>query len=329
MVHSPVLGSLSTFLLDRPAKETLKRWLIPRSLQSLLAKLYPQRLVLAPVQPNVETDDCHGGSMTMRRVFGVWACFLALIPVLSAGQSQDLVSTGVARDAQSVTLLTQALDAAGGVAAIGKIRDFVGSGEITYYWARKAVHGDVTLRGLGLHQFRLDANLPDGTHSNIINGQKSFRKTPDGNVAALPSKVALKVATVTFPLFQLLTAVQNKSFSVSSDGLVLYEGREAFDILVQKVFPAKRDPLGALGNITKSHIYIDPKSLVILGIRDAAYAMGEGRECPHEMQFSDYRAVDGVLVPLSITESIAGQRTMTIRLKLINFSTGLVDADFE
>lgn len=41
MVHSPVLVSLYTFLLERPAKETPKKWLIQRFRQSLLAKLYP------------------------------------------------------------------------------------------------------------------------------------------------------------------------------------------------------------------------------------------------------------------------------------------------
>lgn len=268
--------------------------------------------------------------MTIRRVFRMWPCFLALIPVLSAGQSQDPVSRGVARDAQAVTLLTQALDAAGGAAAIGKIRDLVGTGNITYYWVRKPVQGSVTLRSLGLHQFRVDANLADGMHSNVINGKGSFQKNPDGSTSALPSKSALKIASGMFPAFQVLAAIQDQSVTVSLPSLARFNGQQVFQISLQKSFPAKHDLLGVRSKATKTRIYIDPNNLMIRGILDTAYTRGEGTgEGSHEMRFSDYQVVDGVMVPFSIMEFIAGQHTTTIQLRQVVFNTGLTQADFE
>jgi hypothetical protein len=246
-----------------------------------------------------------------------------LIPVLSSGQSQDSISTATVRDAQAVTLLTQALDAAGGVAAIGRIRDYIGTGDITYYWARKAFHGSVTLKSLGFHQFRVDANLADGVHSNVINGRNSFHKTPDGITSALPSKNAFKIASGMFPAFQLLAAVQDKSVGASY-------GQQAYEISVQKGFPADRDLLAVRSKATKAHIYIDPNDLMIREIRDTVYAKDESTgEGSHEMRFSDYHVIDGVMVPFSITEFIAGQHTMTIQLKQVVFNTGLTQSDFE
>lgn len=268
--------------------------------------------------------------MYQRFLFWVMVCCLPFGSIFGSGQSGASGPPVFVRDSRAETLLIQALNAAGGQAAIGGIRDFTGTGDITYYWARKAVQGDVMVRNLGLHQFRLDANLPDGPYSTVINGQKSFRKGPNGNISTLPSKIAVKIAATTFPSFQVLTAVQDKSTSISAPRLVAYDGEQTFEIVVKRIFPAKRDPVGVLGSITKTRIYIDPKNLIIRGIRDAAYSMPEGRgEAPHEIQFSDYRVVDSVLAPMLITELIAGQRTMTIQLRQINFNTGLTDADFK
>jgi hypothetical protein len=47
------------------------------------------------------------------------------------------------------------------------------------------------------------------------------------------------------------------------------------------------------------------------------------------MLFSDYRAINGILVPFSITERVAGQTTWTIQLSQIAFNTGLGDTDFQ
>jgi hypothetical protein len=248
---------------------------------------------------------------------------LTVAPDYIVGQDQR-------SDLRAKTLLLESLAAAGGEEAVGKIHDFVGTGEVAYYWAHEAVKGDVSVRGLGLHQFRMDASLPDGLHSSIVNGRKSYRKTPNGNISLMSSEITVKVASATFPWLQLLNAVQDKSISMSSEGVVVYEGREAFDILIQKAFAENRDPLGALSRVSRTHVYIDPKSLVVRGIRDTAYVRDEGGGgCPDEMQFSNYQVVDGVLAPLSITEMIAGQRTVTIQLRQITFNTGLTNADFE
>ncbi len=260
----------------------------------------------------------------------VAAFVFAFDPAFTLGQSQGPVSPRLVRDSEAVSLLNQALSAAGGELAVGRIHDLVGAGDITYYWARKPVQGSVTLRSLGLHQFRLDANLADGLHSNVINGTSSFHKNPNGSTSALPSKNALKIASGMFPAFQLLAAIQDKSITASYAGLASYNGQQAFEIVVQKAFPADHDLLGVRSKATKAHIYIDPNNFMVRGIRDTAYAKDEGSgEGSREMRFSDYRVVDGVIAPFSIVEFIAGQRTTTIQLRQIVFDTGLTQADFE
>jgi hypothetical protein len=39
------------------------------------------------------------------------------------------------RDPQALAILTQAVNAAGGIAGLSTIQDFTATGQITYYWA--------------------------------------------------------------------------------------------------------------------------------------------------------------------------------------------------
>jgi outer membrane lipoprotein-sorting protein len=50
---------------------------------------------------------------------------------------------------------------------------------------------------------------------------------------------------------------------------------------------------------------------------------------PHEVQFSDYRLVNGVLAPFSITEKNSHQRTSTVQIDHMTFNQGLQDSDFQ
>jgi hypothetical protein len=235
----------------------------------------------------------------------------------------------VQRDQQALAILSQALTAAGGQTAVTAIRDFTATGKITYFWG-EGVQGSATVKGRGLHQFRVDATLADGVHSWIVNGSTTFQKHADGSTSPLPSQNTVKPATVTFPLAQLLNVVQDVSFSITYGGLVTRKGQQLHDILVQKIPPPRSDPAGALSKISKAHIFIDPNAFTIQAVEDAAYRKDGGPgEYSHEIKFSNYQAASGVLVPFLITESVADQQIMTVQLSQITFNTGLTDTDFE
>ncbi len=235
----------------------------------------------------------------------------------------------VQRDQQALTILSQVLSAAGGQTAVAAIQDYAATGNVTYSWG-DGVQGSVTVKGRGLHQFRVDATLADGVHSWVVNTVTTFQKNPDGSTSPLPSQNTIKPATVIFPLLHILTAMQDTSFSITNGGLVTRNGQQLYDILVQKIFPTASDPIGALSKMTKSHIFIDPKALTVQIIEDTAYRKDGGPgEYLHDIQFSNYQTASGMLIPFSITEFVAGQQTMTLQLSQIKFNTGLTDTDFE
>ena len=236
----------------------------------------------------------------------------------------------VQRDPQAVGILSQALSAAGGVAPLSAIQDFTASGTITYYWAGKEVQGSVTTRGRGTGQFRLDASLPNGVRSWAVNNGTGSVKEVDGTTTPIQYHNTINFGSLTFPFKYLVTALQDTSTSISYLGLVTTDGRQAYHIRLRKVFAPNADPNGIRSKLTTRDFFIDAGTFYVLSTLDMVHPKNRSTEDrPHEMHFSDYRPVNGILVPFSVTEKGGGQRLSTIQFNQISFNTGLRDTDFE
>jgi len=251
------------------------------------------------------------------------------ISQIDPGNGVPPLEATVHRDPRAVAVLNQCLNAAGGVQAISAIKDFTAIGTIAYNWGDQPARGSVTIKDRGLSEFRLDASLDDGVHSWMASDGKALEKRPDGASKQLPIQNALKPASVTFPLLQLVTDMADISTRISYVGLVHHKGQQVYDIRLQKIFPAHTDPLGLRSRVTKADLFIDPSTFLILSVQDMAYRRdnkpGESR---HEMQFSGYQPINGILVPLAIKELIGKQETVSIQLSQITFNSGLTHADF-
>jgi hypothetical protein len=243
---------------------------------------------------------------------------------------QQAASQTVQRDTQAVAVLTQALNATGGATALGAIRDFVGSGTITYYWAGKEVQGTVTVKGRGTGQFRLDAALPNGVRSWVVSNGAGSLKEMDGTTTPVPYHNTVNLGSLTLPFAYLVTSLQDTSTSVSYVGLETKQGARVHHIRIRKVFPASSDPNGMNSKLTTRDFFIDPATFHVVSSLDMVHPKYRSNEdYPHEVQFSDYRQASGILVPFSITELGNGQRLSTIQLSQLTFNGGLTDSDFQ
>ena len=110
------------------------------------------------------------------------------------------------QDPQAVGVVNQALAVAGGAAAISAIHDYSASGNITYH-SNPEVQASVTLIGLGLDQFRQDANLPTGVRSLAISQGKMNQKLEDGGVLLVNTIAPLSPSSLAFPYPLLVGAL--------------------------------------------------------------------------------------------------------------------------
>lgn len=235
----------------------------------------------------------------------------------------------VQRDPQAVSILAQSVAVAGGVQALSGIQDFTATGTITYFWAGQEVQGPTTVRGLGVSNFRMDANLPDGTHSWVASEAEGSQKNPDGTVSELPWANQVKRLSLTWPYPPILAALNSSSAQISYAGQSSFEGHSAYDVRIEQILPASVDPKGASSSLTTRDFFIDSSTYLVVGITDVAYPEDFSRKrYAHEIEFSNYQVVNGLQVPFSVTEFITGQKTWTLQLSSVSFNSGLTSSDF-
>jgi hypothetical protein len=256
-----------------------------------------------------------------------------LLP-LSMWTQQALSSTSpsaAAQDPQAVSVLNQALTIGGGVTAIKAIADYTGTGNITYHSAQD-VQGSVTIKGLNSTEFRLDATLPTGVRSwSVADGvvaAKDERGTisrlaPQTNAPssdAFPHQTPLFPGSIAFPYRQLTNVLANPSFSISYKGIMQVDGHSVHDIQVQRLSAGGVDPMS---QYHAREFFIDTSTFQIVMTQDLV-----PKNTVHQIHYSNYKAVSGVLVPFALTEELGGQPTWTVQLSQITFNSGLQDSDF-
>jgi hypothetical protein len=243
--------------------------------------------------------------------------------------SQQTASPSVQRDAQALAVLAQVMNAAGGVAALSAIHDFTGSGTIVYNWANQDVHGAVVVRGRGTTQFRLDASLPDGVRTWIVNDQSGSIRETNGHTHEIPFHNAMNFGSLSFPYAALVAVLNDPSATIRYLGSATNNGRSVHQIRVQPI-SLDIEPSGLLHKLSTKDYFIDANTFQILSTLDMVHPDRDFYdEYPHEVTFSDYRRVNGIPVPFSVEERVAGQHAWTMQLSSVNLNPGLSDQDFQ
>lgn len=253
--------------------------------------------------------------------------FLALSLFFPAYQSAP--SSPPQRDSQAITILNQVISAAGGSAAINAVQDVTASGTVTFNWAGQQVVGSATIKGRGIGQFRLEATLPSGLQTWTVRDGQAFMKDASGT-ATPASFHAPTFENLVFPLQIAVTALQDTTIGLVYVGMETTNGGEVHHIRVIRPVTGNANPTDVEGRAATTDVFIDSNTLQATSLSGVAFMKERvGVTCPREIQYSNYQAAKGILVPFSITELIAGQQTFNIQLSQVSFNSSLTDSDFQ
>lgn len=254
------------------------------------------------------------------------SCLVAIVLFCASFPQTSLAQQ---KDARALEIVSASLSASGGAGTLSKIQDFTANGTIVYYWAGKEVHGSVLVRGRGTSQFRLDAELPEGTQSWIVSNGTGALKKMNGTVTPIPFHNAITFGALTLPSMKLLSAISKESSAILDKGEVTIEDQHFYRIQVRPVIDA-HDSRGDVNRLGIADYFFDPATNLIVAIFDKTHpAKTMSVSHQHAVYFGDYRAVGSVVVPFSVIETINGQRMWALTLKAIRFNTGLSDSDFQ
>jgi hypothetical protein len=256
----------------------------------------------------------------------VFCLFLCAVPVWTQQTSTQPPPSPAPKDPQAVSIVNQVLAGVGGISAILAITDYTGSGTIIYH-QNEEVQGSVTLRGLGLGEFREEATLPTGVRSFSINSNGDVvSKNEEGMIRNLDYRyqAPLMKSSLIIPCWQLAAALNDPLIGVSYKGTTQVDGYTVYDIRIQFTPPGPPDPNGVIAEYFGADFFIDTTTLQVRMTQDVV-----GRHSERKVRYSGYKPINSVLIPLAIDEEINGQRIRTIQLSQIVLNTGLQDSDFD
>jgi hypothetical protein len=238
-------------------------------------------------------------------------------------------------------LLSQAIAAAGGKATIEGVRDFIAHGTVTQFRSSTQTEvGQITIKGRGDGQLRIDSVLQDGktTSQAITNGGGQF-KDFTGKLRNISFPNAVNAGWLTLPYLRLVAALDDSSVELSYVGLQSIKGTSFHQVRVIRHFPKEMDPKDLLSSLRTADFYLNSTDLKITGVVDHVHPERASigitnhgkvvtRDIPRALYYSDFRPVNGVLVPFAITTEIAHQRLWSVQLTDVTFNVGLTDSDF-
>lgn len=256
------------------------------------------------------------------------ACVIAVTSMGSIAQQQGQKKPE--RDAQSLEILSRAVQTAGGEQAVASVHGIRERGQVTFHWG-EGVKGPVTLLLLGANHYRMEARVLQEESTWVVNNGQGWKRELGKKVEGISTEDAVNMGNWTFPIGYVAAAVADATTEVSFCGIENKEARPAYRVRM-------KGRLGLVNGETplepiSKELLLDANTFDIVSVADypfQTYERGKRSDNPsREITFSDFRSVDGVQFPFSISVKVLGQRAMEIDLNQIITNDNVSEDDFQ
>ena len=235
-----------------------------------------------------------------------------------------------ASDPQAVALTTSAIAALTGRA---QISDVTLTGTATRTAGSDIETGAITLKALGTTDSRMDFVSSDGTRSEIRNSASGVPQGswigPDGASHPMAGHNCLTDAAWFFPTLTILSQAFNPGVVVQQIGQETRNGASVQHLRFAQPPSAAADPAGLLASLSTEDVYLDSNSLLPVAILFNTHPDNNASvNIAVEVDFSNYQASNGVMVPFSIHEHLNGSLFLDITIQSVSVNSGLPASDF-
>jgi hypothetical protein len=227
-------------------------------------------------------------------------------PVLSLGQ----------KDASALQVVTEFLKtvngtAWGGMQATGTLT-YPGTTEVQYPAKLSVKNGN---------SFRLDVNAAEGERSIRINGVMGSILESNGVKHTLPPANALG-GLFAFPKLIMGTFPDTQT-SVVDQGTAVVEGKSLHRITVQEPVSSEATPL-ATDQPSVVDLYFDPAThLLVKSVASVQLDTADRARYMQAITYSDYRDVNGILLPFAYSQTLNGQRQWSLQLNNVQLNSAI------
>jgi len=239
---------------------------------------------------------------------------------LLLAQAPDLATAPVRRDVDAIALLRLSLVKMGALAAAN--RDTVATG--TFLNLRTGASSPLTIKTSGTDSLRNEV----GTDFVFIRNGSSGKTRYGGKDHKLPAHSVAYKRPEHLPALLLMSEVESPNLSCVMLGLESVNGIATSHIRLSLVPQDGSSPI-AEDLMSETHVWIDERGLVIKArVFNFSPQLLENRS-PVDLYYSDYRQVEGFLVPFHVVREVDRQKDADITFTSIVLNANLSPADFQ
>lgn len=261
------------------------------------------------------------------------AIFAAALLVISPLAHAQVIQ----RDAQALSLASQAVTAMAGTATIA---DATVSANVTYTAGSDIESGTATLEAKGTLESRFSAALSGGSKLYIRNstGMPANTAAPagqwwgaDGVAHAEAMHNCWTDPAWFFPaLSTLSSAAADTTLSAIYVGAEMHNGSSTHHIrLIRSLSGQSSRATQIIATLSTEDVYLDAATLLPLALDFNAHPdVDLGTNMPVEIVFSNYKTLGSGQLPFHIQKYINGTLIWDVTVTGINLNTGIPDSDF-
>lgn len=231
------------------------------------------------------------------------------------------------RDRQALVVAGQALNA---LTPSINVNDIALQGTVAYTAGSDEETGVVTLEARGNAQSHIVLSLPGGQRQELRNGPAGVWAGPHGERYPMAIHNCWTDAPWFYPGLSLQALASDPQVSILYVGLESRDGVALHHLRLFRTVPGQTAKMTAeIQHLTTVDLYLDAGSYMPLVLAFQTHPDDDlNLDIPVEIQFADYRLVNGVKVPFHIQKFLQGTLLLDITLSGVAINTGLPDSLF-
>jgi hypothetical protein len=193
--------------------------------------------------------------------------------------------------------------------------------------------GTVTVKALATGAMHLDFILPSGALSEVratSNGLPAGDWSgPDGVSHSIPSH-NLSTDWGWFPAFTLSNLISSANTVLTYVGQETRNGHTVQHLSVKQQFPGQKGNTAALlQHLSQMDIYLDASTALPVSLVYNTHPDNDASlDLPVEIEFSDYRAVNGAQIPFHVQKSLNNSLYLDLQFQSAAVNTGITVSTF-
>ncbi len=235
----------------------------------------------------------------------------------------------VKQDPQAVAVVQAAFTAMGGAQAVAAYQDSVASGTVAIYTGGTPVSYPITMKSKGLRETRVELQLPKGTNVRIVNQGQGAILRPDGSVKTLYSNNTFYEHVDHVPLLSVLAEYASGSVNLLYNGVAQVQGQPE-DVIEIDFVPDLSPVSGPIfASMSRTLFFVNQSTSLVDKIQSTPFYEGNDKNSvTEETYLSDYRSINGLLVPFRQTLFVDGTLNTDLTFTSVNLNAGLADSEF-